>query len=488
MRAMRSKMWGLLVLAAISCAEEKGQEPVPTLDILQVLPAASRIEVGGSVQLGAQRVIGLTASNVTSSVRWSSDNEQVVTVSYDKEAGAVATAVGPGTAHIKADDNGVTAEAEFVVDAGIASLELDTGVFELARGTSKPWGATLLGEDGSKRELDSGTWGSSDTAIASVDSKGVVTGVGVGQASITLTRDGLTTTQTVFVRDWTLESIDARVVGGTSLLAGSSAPIRVTGTFTGGRTQNITSLFTFSVERPDPAKTPPVSVDGSTISVAEETGGGTVKGAGKASSIAAGQSVTFEISIVDPTKLESLSLDVPESASTQGEVLPFSVTGNYGGDVDLETAADEITAEPKELVYVDKASGTILPLKAGTVKITVTTTLNGDDEDESNDVEISDAAEITIVDAAVSGVTLALASETDTETVAVGETTQLSATASFGEASSDVTEPAIWTSSDPSVAVVSNVTAGRVTGLKAGKATIRATYQEQSGTFEITVQ
>ena len=214
-----------------------------------------------------------------------------------------------------------------------------------------------------------------------------------------------------------------------------------------------------------------------------------VQGAGKANSITSGQNVTFEITVIAPTKLQSLSLELADSASTKGEILPFSVTGNYGGELSLETAPDEVTAEPEDLVYVDASSGTITPLKAGTVKITVTTTLNGDDEDDANDEKISDTKQLLIVDDAVSGVSIALASAKDTATIAVGKTTNLGATASFGaQVTQDVSEPALWTSSDPSVALVSNVTAGRVTGLKAGKATIRASYKGQNGTFDISVQ
>lgn len=480
-------MLGLLSFALGACADAKGMEPMPSLDILQVLPASGRVSVGDTIQLGAQRVKGPDASNVTGTVKWSSDDDAVVTVSYDPDAGAVATAVGPGTAHIKADDAGVSATAEIIVMAAVSSLELDLGVFELAKGTSKKWGATLIASDGSKRALDKGTWGSSDTNIASVDSKGLVTGVNVGEAKITLTRDGLTTTQTAYVRDWALESIEGKVTGGTKLLASSSAPIHVTGQFNDGHTQDITSLFTFSVDKPDPSKTPPVSVDGSTITAGEDTGDATVNGAGKG--IADGKTVRFEISVLSPMDLESLSLDLPESASTQGEILSYAVTGDYGDGVTLDTTPDEVTAEPADLVYVDSANGTITPMAAGTVTITAKTTLNADDEDKSNDMVISVTKELQIVTDALSGIAIEPASDTDTTSIDVSKSTTLIANASFGASvTQDVSEAALWTSSDPTVAAVSNVNPGRVTGLKAGTVTIKATYKKQSSELEITVK
>jgi uncharacterized protein YjdB len=491
MKALTSNLsWVVLSLYSLvigACADAKGMQSTPAIDLLQVLPASGRVSVGETIQLGAQRLKGSEASNVTDTVTWSSDNDDVVKVAYDKEVGAIATAVGPGTAHIKADDDGVNAMAEIIVQAAITSLELDVGLFEIAAGTSKALGATLIASDGGKRELDTGTWGSSDPEVASVDADGVITGGSVGEARITLTRDGLTATQTVFVRDWKLESIDAKVVGGTKLLTGGSAPIRVTGQFSDGHTQNISGLFTFSVDKPDPSKTPPVAVDGSTLSAGDEAGAAKVQGAGKG--IAAGESVSLDITVVPTSDLKALDLDLPESASTNGEILTFTATGDYGNGLIVETSPDAVEADPEGIVYVDSASGTITPMAAGTVKITATTTLNADDDDDSNDMDITVSKSLEVVTDALSSVALEPASDTDLPSIDVGKSTNLIALASFGSSVvQDVSEPALWTSSDPSIAVVSNVTAGHITGLKAGTVTIKATYKTQSGELQITVK
>ena len=491
MKALTSNLsWvvlGLLGLAIGACADAKGMEPNPNLDLLQVLPASGRVSVGEIIQLGAQRIKGAEASNVTDKVKWSSDNDSVVKVSYDADSGAVATAVGPGTAHITADDSGVTARSEIVVRAAVSALELDVGLFEIAKGTSKAWGATLIATDGSKVELDEGTWGSSAPDVASVDADGVITGEDVGEALITLTREGLTTTQTAFVRDWKLESIDAKVVGGTKLIAGAAAPIRVTGMFTGGHTQDITKLFTFSVDKPDPSKTPPVSVGGATIAAGEDVGTAKVTGAGKG--IAAGQSASFDISIVSPNDLKALELDLAESASTKGEILSYAVTGEFSNGLEAEVSPDSVKADPADLVYVDSASGTITPKAAGTVKITVTTTINADDDDDKNDQDITVTKTLTIVTDALSALAVEPASAEDLASIDVGKSTNLIASASFGASVvQDVSEPALWSSADPTIAVVSNVNPGHVTGVKAGKVKIKATYAKQTAELEITVK
>jgi uncharacterized protein YjdB len=66
-----------------------------------------------------------------------------------------------------------------------------------------------------------------------------------------------------------------------------------------------------------------------------------------------------------------------------------------------------------------------------------------------------------------------------------GEITALTATATYSDGSTaDVTPQATWTSSDPSTATVS---AGFVTGVDVGAATITATYQGQTDTCAVTV-
>jgi hypothetical protein len=246
-------------------------------------------------------------------------------------------------------------------------------------------------------------------------------------------------------------------------------------------------LFTFSVDKPDPSKTPPVSVDGATIAAGDETGAGKVTGTGKG--IAAGQSASFDITIISPNDLKALTLDLAESASTQGELLVFAVSGDYGNGLEAEVSPDAVEADPPDLVYVDTASGTITPKAAGTVKITATTTINADDDDEMNDKDITVTKTLTIVTDALSALAVEPASDTDLASIAVGKSTNLIASASFGASVvQDVSEPALWSSADPSIAVVSNVKPGHVTGLKPGKVKIKASYAKQSAELEITVQ
>jgi len=480
-------------LAVLSCTDAKLQDPVPSLDILQVLPASGKLEVGQTASLGAIRVQGRTSMNITSTVDWASDDETILVVSYSEETGAVVEAVGLGTAHITATDGDATGTAEFVVSASVASIELDKGVVELALGTSLPLGATLITSDLKKRALDAATWGSSDPEVVTVDDEGTLTGSRVGDAVITVTREGIAASQLVHVRDWTLESVDVDALSGTTLPFGQSSTIRVTGNFSGGHTQDITALFTLSAgeggdetEGDAEAMEPLVTIEDGIVTAGAMDGVIEVTGAGQAESIAAAESFTLEFNVVD-VPLTALTLELPPVLSLRGDSAVASITGTYGDGLEFETTAT-LTAEPAELVSIDNTAGTISALESGAVTVTATVILEDGDEDPETGPMLEASSEIEVVEDAVSELSISIAGEDQDALVSIDEAVELTVSARFGSAEPvDVTELAVWSSSDESIAVASNVSAGKVTGLAGGSAMIQARYGDATADFTVTV-
>jgi uncharacterized protein YjdB len=479
-------VWTVLYCGA--CEGAKLQEPAPNLDILQVLPASATLQVGETATLGALRLKDGHTVNATSSADWASDDEAVVIVSYDGDSGAVVEAMGPGTAHITASTGDASASAEFIVIAEVSAIELDNSVLELASGTSLPLGAIVIAADGTKREPDATlAWGTSDATVASVDADGVLQGIEAGDVIITAIYEGHTTSQPIRVSAWTLESISASAVAGTTLPLGGATDVEVTGHFQGGRTQDITSLFTLETAPGDPRtdEEPVLTIDAATVTAGSAAGSAPVTGAGAPNSIADGQTFSLDFAVVD-TPLSALELDAPETLSTQGELGAFTLTGIYGDELRFPADAD-FTSDPEGIVYVDAASGTILALAPGTAQITASVTLaSSDDADDQAPQTIEVSHDITVVDDAIEELTIALADDGSTQPLAVGASISLAATAAFGAVDAeDVTDAALWTSDDETVAVVSNVTAGRVTLLRPGTTTITATYKGKSATFSI---
>jgi uncharacterized protein YjdB len=493
MKANRSEQivaaFGCCVVAAMivtGCADPKGQVPVPTLNVLQILPAAGTLEVGAKASVGAQHIQGPDAINLTAQVKWTSDNAAVATISYDAEAGAVVRGVAPGKAHIVAMGNGLSASAEFTVIGNVVAIELDKGLFEVPIGTTKPLGAILLTSTGDKREFTGGTWGTSDPLVATVDPKGLVTGVAAGDAVVTTIREGATTTQLVHVRDWALESIEPVAGSGTTLPFDQTSTLKVIGKFAGNHSQTITNLFSLSADEPPPGTDPVITLDGSTVAAGSAPGMANVTGTGKAGTAAAGQMFVLNFMVVKAA-LKSLALAAPMTVATMGEPASVSVTGTFGDDnLMLETPAD-LSADPADPVFVDNASGTLTGLTAGDVTITASVTIPDKDDDPENDVKIMDQKAVHVVTEPASALAVAPASPPAPSTLAVDTSLMLDASATFGSAELVVTDPAVWKSADEKIAVVSNVTAGKVTAVGPGTTTITASYHGVSATASVTV-
>jgi len=79
-----------------ACAEAEGQDPAPQNDTLYALPASVNAEVSEQFQLGAQRVKGGEATNVSDKVSWTTSDPAVVTVDDPEDTGRVLLVLAVG--------------------------------------------------------------------------------------------------------------------------------------------------------------------------------------------------------------------------------------------------------------------------------------------------------------------------------------------------------------------------------------------------------
>jgi uncharacterized protein YjdB len=112
----------------------------------------------------------------------------------------VVTAVAPGTAQIVALVDGISGTATVTVrSVPVASVQISApstsvpagGSLQLTAQTRDAAGAVLSGR--------AVTWTSANTAVATVDNDGRVTGVGSGQADVRATSEGVTSSVTITV-------------------------------------------------------------------------------------------------------------------------------------------------------------------------------------------------------------------------------------------------------------------------------------------------
>ena len=160
----------------------------PAVSSLTVSPPAALLSPGGTQALTAS-VVSNTTTPVT--VSWASSNTAVATV--DASTGVV-TAVAAGNAIITATTSAVGVNGAAltnttfirVVTPAVTELTVSPSTLSLAIG-----GGTTTGTLTASKRFDTGadsslTWSSSNTAVATVSSSGVVTAVGAGAAIITV--------------------------------------------------------------------------------------------------------------------------------------------------------------------------------------------------------------------------------------------------------------------------------------------------------------
>lgn len=158
--------------------------PVVAVTGVSVSPAAATVGLGSTQQLNA----AIAPANATNqNVTWTSSNTAVATVN---SAGLV-TAVSTGTATItvKTADGNKTATSSITVAAiAVSSVAVSPTSSSLYAGNTQQLSATILPANATNKNV---TWSSNNTAVATVNSSGLVTAVSAGTATITATtQDG----------------------------------------------------------------------------------------------------------------------------------------------------------------------------------------------------------------------------------------------------------------------------------------------------------
>ena len=191
----------LLVLTVAACDKHAATLTapgvfVPVVTSLGVTPTASQVEVGRTITLVAVIKDQRDSVIVGKSVTWASNNTAVATVS-----GNTVTGVSKGTATITATIDSKTASITvFVVDPTVATVTITSAVpspFYVGQTLQ----AIAVVKDGGNNTLTTFAtiWTSSNTAVATVSSTGLITAVTAGTTTITATAGGKTNSVSVLV-------------------------------------------------------------------------------------------------------------------------------------------------------------------------------------------------------------------------------------------------------------------------------------------------
>ena len=162
--------------------------------VLSVAPAAANLFVQDSAHFSAT-LVDKSGAPVSAPVTWSIDNPSVASI----DANGMARAIGPGTTTVRASAKGVEAHAALavVVDSG-QTLTVSPPSANLFVNGSQQLTATLKDRHGNP--ISAGMeWESSNSAVATVDTTGLVHAQATGTATIQAKARGLVAAASITV-------------------------------------------------------------------------------------------------------------------------------------------------------------------------------------------------------------------------------------------------------------------------------------------------
>ena len=389
------------------------------------------------------------------SFTWKSGNPGVAAVNNNGKV----TAAAKGTAVIKAaanDGSGVFAECKITVRQPVTSLTLNKTSLTVNRGATATLTATVGPSNADNKKVK---WTTSNSAVATVSSTGVVKGLKRGTATITATAaDGsgkkaaCKVTVTKLVTSLTLNK--------TVLPLQPKKTETLTATVSPSDADNKTVKWTTS---------------NSAVATVNSNGKVTAKGKGTAiikatAADGSGENATCKVTVVTPKRsVSSVKLNKTSLTMQVGKTQTLSVTVKPT-NADIRNVI--WTSSNTKVATVD-SKGKVKAIGKGTATITATAA-DGSGKNA--------ACKVTVVKKIVTGVTI----KCKANTVKVKKTLTLTATVQPTNADiKDVT----WKSSNTKVATVDSN--GKVCGIKKGTVTITATAKDGSGkkdTMKVTVK
>jgi len=381
-----------------------------------------------------------------------------------------------------ADGQGISASAAATAAATIdlsdlVSVSILPAAPTIANNSEVQFSALGTFNDGSTRDVTSlvTAWSSSNYAVAAdygvepnVFTAAATTGVqlpATATISATIGTFSAITPATLTVSDATLQSI-AVSPANASLAATTRLSYTATGTFSDTSTQDLTSLVKWTIQDGTGAAT---ANQGEVTGTSAGSVTVTATSSTKLGSIAGSTAAT-----VTSATLSSIAITPAPAFITPGATITFSAIGTFSDGSTQDLSA--LTTWTSEFSTVATVAGPKSPAVTGqgVGQSTITAKWTG----------VSATANLTVALPTL----ISIAVTPATATVAVGASTQLTATGTFVDGTTqDFTSLVNWSSSNAAAATVGYQT-GLVSGLASGTPTITATLGSVTSTAQVTVQ
>jgi len=458
------------VTATVGTASAQASVVVTGATLSQVVLSPNPL----SVPLGTSTMVQLwgefsdgSKSDLTAQATFSSSTPSVA--QFSSASPGQLTGMSQGSATLSGSYSGFSSSSLVAVtQAVLSAVEISPNPLSLAHDTQAKLKATARFSDGSSLDVTSqALWTASPATIATVNQGGVLSAHAAGSGTVGITYAGMDGSAPVTVTTANLQSVDVSPASAT-IPAGTTVKLAATGHFDDGTMQDVTFYALWS------------SQDATVASVALDAAGeavvtGHTVGSVQVSATVLGQSGAAQVN-VSAAVLTSLEVDPATASVPLGASAPLKAVGVYSDGSVADVTAQSLWASSSPFVTVSNASGTEGMVSAVSLgNATVTATFQG--------FNASSAV------SAVSAQLLSISITSSSFSSPMGVPVQLTAMGVYTDGSRDITTQVGWSSSDLSVATVSNAagTHGKVTPVSVGSAQISAVLGNVSTMQSFTV-
>ncbi|MBL9019692.1 MAG: Ig-like domain-containing protein [Myxococcales bacterium] len=438
---------------------------------INIAPADPSIALGTTQPFQA---IGVYSDNstqdLTATVTWASLTPAVATISNAGLTKGTASTVSVGMTTITATLGSVMGMTTLTVSAAtIVRIDVTPANPTMPRLTTDDFTAIAVYSDATTQDITTTvTWSSSSTNVATIsnanNSEGEVSTINAGQTTITAFDpvSGMSGSTLLTVTNGLLESIEV-IPNPATIAIGARIQFTAIGHYSDGTTRIITNSVSWSSSQQ--------SVAGASngrkkrgITIGKKAGTVTITATDNATGISGSATLT-----VTSATLTSIEVLPPNTTIPNKTKQYFTALGHFsdGSTSDL-TAAVSWTSTSTAVATISNQ-----PFNEGiaTGASPGTTTIRALD----TSTNISGTTSLTVSSATLVSIAVTPASST----VIIGVPQQMTATATFSDASTKiVTREVTWTSMNTAIATISNAfpTQGLATGVATGSTTINAQY------------
>ncbi len=415
--------------------------------------------------------------NITDQVSWSSSQTNIATFANNGELSAIA--VGNSTINAALNDISVNFNLE-IIDATLASIALSPSNLSLAEGTSSQLQAIGTLSNGYALNMsDKVSWSSNDDTVLSVNASGLVFGELSGDAIITASFDGVTSSLNITVDSATLMSIEVSPQN-SRIAIDTELTLVATGIYSNGKHQDITQNVLWQTD------------DASIVSVSNTEGQqglvySLAQGSASISATLLDTVGSTNITVNEKT-LEGITILFNGSSTlAAGNETQLSAIANYSNGSTMDVSS-QVTWQSSDTASctVSTAEDNYGLLKAKSVGMcNITAKLSSTASGTQNAISKFNSLIFTVTAATLQSIVI---SENNVS-LAKGTSIQLTATGTFSDSStSNISSQVNWTVSNALINISNeNGSNGLLTAAAIGESIVTASYEGITTTSTVTV-